>query len=54
MPRRSEEQRIGSVAIYFCIAVTGAISLYVTFVAADLYRLLQSLYVLLSLAFQMH
>jgi hypothetical protein len=54
MPSRSEEQRIGSVVIYFCIAVTGAISLYVTFVAADLYRLLQSLYVLLSLAFQMH
>lgn len=54
MPRRSEEQRICSVVIYFCIAVTGAMSLYVTFVAADLYRLLQSLYVLLSLAFQMH
>ena len=54
MPRRSEEQRTGSIVIYFCIAVTGAISLYVTFVAADPYRLLQSLYVLLSLAFQMH
>ena len=54
MPRLSEEQRIGSIVIYFCIAVTGAISLYVTFVEADLYRLLQSLYVLLSLAFQMH
>ena len=54
MPRRSEEQRIGSVVIYLCIAVTGAISLYVTVAAADLYRLLQSLYVLLSLAFQMH
>ena len=53
MPSRSEERRIGSVVIYFCIAVTGAISLYVTYVAADLYRLLQSLYVLLSLAFQM-
>ena len=53
MPRRSEEQRIGSVVIYFCIAVTGAISLYVTFATADLYRLLQSLHLLLSLAFQM-
>jgi hypothetical protein len=54
MPRRLEEQWIGSVVIYFCIAVVGAISLYVTFVAADLHRLLQSLYVLLSLAFQIH
>ena len=54
MPRRSEEQRIGSIVIYFCIAVTGAISLYVTFFETDLYRILQSLYVLLSLAFQMH
>ena len=34
MPRRSEEQRIGSVVIYFCIAVSAAISLYVTFIAA--------------------
>ena len=54
MPRLSEEQRIGSIVIYFCIAVTGAISLYVTFFETDLYRILQSLYVLLSLAFQMH
>jgi len=54
MPKRSEEQRIGSIVIYFCIAVTGAIFLYVTFFEADLYRLFQSLYVLLSLAFQMH
>lgn len=34
MPKRSEEQRIGSVVIYFCIAVTAVISLYVTFLAA--------------------
>ena len=54
MPRRSEEQRIGSVLIYFCVAVTAAVSLYVTLIAADLPRLLQSLYVLLSLAFQIH
>ena len=54
MPKRSEEQRIGSVVIYFCIAVSAAVSLYVTFIAADLHRLLQSLYVLLSPAFQMH
>jgi hypothetical protein len=54
MPRRSEEQRISSVAIYSCIAVTAAISLYVTFIIADLYLLLQSLYVLLSLAFQIY
>ena len=54
MPKRSEEQRIGSVVIYFCIAITGVLSLYVTFAEADLYRLLQSLYVLLSLTFQMH
>ena len=54
MPRLSEEQRIGSIVIYFCTAVTGSISLYVTFFETDLYRLLQSLYVLLSLAFQMH
>jgi hypothetical protein len=33
MPRRSEEQRISSVVIYFCIAITGVISLYVTFIA---------------------
>ena len=52
MPRRSEEQRVGSFVIYFCIVNTAAVSLYVTFVAADLHRLLQSLYVLLSLAFQ--
>ena len=52
MPKRSEEQRIGSFAIYFCIAITGTVSLYVTFIKADLYRLLQSLYVLLSLTFQ--
>ena len=54
MPKRSEEQRIGSVVIYFCIAVSAAASLYATFIAADLHRLLQSLYVFLSLAFQMH
>ena len=54
MPRRSEEQRIGSIVIYFCIAVTAAVSLHVTFIAADLHRLLQSLYVLLSLAFQIY
>jgi hypothetical protein len=54
MAMRSKEQRIGSIVIYFCIAVTAAVSLYVTFIAADLHRLLQSLYVLLSLAFQMH
>ena len=34
MPKRSEEQWIGSVVIYFCIAVSAAISLYVTFIAA--------------------
>jgi len=34
MPRLSEEQRIASIVIYFCIAVTGAISLYVTFAGA--------------------
>ena len=54
MPKRSEEQRTGSVVIYFCIAVSAAVSLDVTFIAADLHRLLQSLYVILSLAFQMH
>ena len=53
MPRRSEEQQIGSVVIYFCIAITGVLLLYVTFAEADLHRLLQSLHVLLSLAFQM-
>ena len=54
MPRRSEEQRIGSIVIYFCIAVTGAISLYVTFFETDLYRLLQSLNVLSFLSLQSH
>jgi hypothetical protein len=34
MPKRSEELRVGSVVIYFCIAVAAAISLYVTFIAA--------------------
>ena len=53
MPKRSLEQQIGSVVIYFCIAITGVLSLYVTFAEADLHRLLQSLHVLLSLAFQM-
>ena len=52
MPKRSVEQQIGSVVIYFCIAITGVLSLYVTFAEADLHRLLQSLPVLLSLAFQ--
>jgi hypothetical protein len=33
MTWRFEEQRIGSVVIYLCIAVAGAISLYVTFIA---------------------
>ena len=32
MPKRSLEQRVGSVLLYFCIAVTAAISLYVTFI----------------------
>ena len=34
MPKRSLEQRVGSVVIYFCIAITAAVSLYVTFIAA--------------------
>ena len=34
MPKGSEEQRVGCVVIYFCIAVAAAISLYVTFIAA--------------------
>jgi len=34
MPKRSEEQRVGNVVIYFCIAITAAVSLYVTFIAA--------------------
>ena len=54
MPKRSEEQRIGSVVIYFCIAVSAAVSLYVTFIAADLHRLLQSLNVLSFLALPSH
>ena len=33
MPKRSEEQRVGSMVIYFYIAVTAVISLYVTFIA---------------------
>ena len=33
MPKRKEEQRVGSMVIYCCIAVTAAISLYVTFIA---------------------
>jgi hypothetical protein len=53
MPKHSLEQQSGSVVIYFCIAITGVLSLYVTFAEADLHRLLQSLHVLLSLAFQM-
>ena len=32
MPKRSLEQQVGSVLIYFCIAATAAISLYVTFI----------------------
>ena len=53
MPKRSLEQQIGSVVIYFCIAITGVLLLYVTVAEVDLHRLLQSLHVLLSLAFQM-
>ena len=34
MPKHSDEQRVGSILIYFCIAVTAAVSLYVTFIAA--------------------
>ena len=53
MPKRSLEQQIGGVVIYFCIAITGVLLLYVTVAEVNLHRLLQSLHVLLSLAFQM-